>query len=70
MKRQSPFPWTTRAGIIIVDEVCSCGARRSAHEDLFGGAAYGQGACSRTGCSKYTWERSLSVGDVQDEVSR
>ncbi|HUS27559.1 MAG TPA: hypothetical protein VMZ53_03600 [Kofleriaceae bacterium] len=54
---ESPFPFTTKSGAVIVDERCSCGALRSQHETTI---AYGHGPRVVAGavtCSRYTFVR-------------
>lgn len=54
-KAPCPFPWTTKRGDTIIDEMCSCHHRRTDHRDR--GPAYGHGECAAMGCDceRYTW---------------
>lgn len=50
----NPFPRTTPKGRVVLDEMCSCGAKRTEHgPGPMGG--FGHGPCGRTGCRQFTW---------------
>jgi hypothetical protein len=48
------FPFTTPTGEVIIDEMCTCGQRRSLHAARF---APGHGPCLKPGskCKQFTW---------------
>jgi len=47
----SPFPYQVIGGAIL-DERCTCGERRSDHEDT---VSYGHGGTSDKKCLQFTW---------------
>lgn len=56
---KSPFPRTTPAGGTVIDEVCTCGHKRSAHDDT---VAYGHGRChmqKTCPCQKFSFAERL-----------
>lgn len=54
--RENPFPYKTPKGVMILDELCSCGHLRSSHGPGVAGA-FGHGSCETSGCPKFTWVR-------------
>jgi len=49
---KKPFPHKLPDGRIIVDEKCSCGCRRSEHEDSTYEYGHGKGPA---GCEQFVW---------------
>ena len=43
----------------IVDELCSCGCKRSQHNDTL---AQGHGSCKACDCKKFMWVKSIYKG--------
>lgn len=58
--RPSPFPFRI-GGNLVIDEQCQCGHGRTEHNDTI---SYGQGACTRCDCVKYSWKKWVIVEDV------
>ena len=62
LKVQSPFP--RRVGDqIVVDEMCTCGRKRSEHVTDASGV-WRHGGCEKTLCEQFTW-----ASMVTEEVS-
>ncbi len=41
---------------IILDELCTCGHKRSEHNDTF---TEGHGSCKKCKCVKFTWSKFI-----------
>jgi hypothetical protein len=55
------FPFQTRDGKAVVDEQCSCGHKRSQHEDRF---SLGHGYCLDCNCKQFTWTKWIYEKEV------
>jgi hypothetical protein len=51
---ENPYPFKTKTGKLIYDELCACGKLRSQHGPGFGGA-FGHGSCELSHCPRFTW---------------
>jgi len=55
---ESVFPYTLPSGAVVIDERCTCGAKRSEHNwrvPMLGLATHGHGDCAHTECERFTW---------------
>jgi len=59
---ESVFPYTLPCGAVVIDERCTCGAKRSEH-NYRSGIAWGHGDCARTECERFTWEAFIYKPD-------
>ena len=69
---ESVFPYTLPSGAVVIDERCSCGAKRSEHNwrvPMLGLATHGHGDCARTECERFTWVRFIYRQDDCEPVS-
>lgn len=68
----SPFPFVTKSGVTIVDEMCRCGHHRSDHSDAHT-FAFGHGPCAIAGCwatcGKYTWAANLAGDSTPKKIT-
>jgi hypothetical protein len=57
---ESPFPFKLLRGGVVVDEMCTCGMKRSEHADT---AAFGHGALMEAPnrCRKFTWVKFITI---------
>ncbi len=57
-KIESPFPKKKiNPKLLVIDEMCICGASRKKHEDTF--CSYGSGIYSENNCIRFTWIKSI-----------
>lgn len=61
---ESPFPKKLPDGRTVIDEICTCGCRRSHHWDSL---AFGQGSCRQEdvphcNCPKFTFKDFVFLG--------